>query len=102
MRIDIIAQYFPPEMGGEAINIGTGKEIKISDLAEWINEITGNDSGIIYNERRNWDKKARLLSSIEKAQKILGYKPGMDFKEGLKQVYAWFKDNQTKIEASYK
>lgn len=89
----LLAMVYYEEAVGEAINIGTGKEIKISDLAEWINEITGNNSGIVYNERRNWDKKVRLLASIEKAHKILGYEPCMDFKDGLQHVYVWFKEN---------
>jgi len=85
---------------GEAINLGTGKEIKIKDLAEWINELTANDAGIIFKERRDWDKKPRLLSSIEKARKILGYEPIMNFREGLKQVNIWFKENWQHIEDS--
>jgi len=89
----LLAMAYCEEAVGEAINIGTGREIKISDLAKWINELTGNDSGIVYKERRNWDKKTRLLASIEKAQKILGYEPRMDFKEGLKHVHSWFTEN---------
>jgi len=90
------------EAVGEAFNIGTGKEIRIGDLAKWINEITGNKAGIVFKKRRDWDKKNRLLASIEKAKNILGYNPQMDFKEGLKHVYAWFEENQDNIRASYK
>jgi UDP-glucose 4-epimerase len=89
----LLAMFNYHEAMGQAINIGTGKEIKIVDLAEWINEITGNDSGIIWKERRNWDKKARLLASIQKARRILGYEPQMDFREGLEHVYEWFIEN---------
>jgi len=83
---------------GEAFNLATGREIKIRDLAEWILELTGNDSGIVFAERRDWDKKNRLLASIEKARKMLGYNPNMDFKEGLKQVKNWFAENWENIE----
>lgn len=82
---------------GEAINLGTGIEIRVRDLAEWINELTGNDAGIVFKERRDWDKKTRLLASIEKARRILGYEPKMDFKEGLKCVNAWFAENWQNI-----
>ena len=85
---------------GEAINLGTGKEIRIRDLAEWIIELTGNDAGIVFKERRDWDKKPRLLASIEKARKILGYEPSMDFREGLKHVYSWFIENWQHIKNS--
>jgi UDP-glucose 4-epimerase len=88
------------EAVGEAFNIGSGKEIKIRDLAEWIIELTGNDAGIVFKERRNWDKKTRLLASIEKSRKILGYEPKMEFKEGLRRVNSWFVENWRKIERS--
>jgi nucleoside-diphosphate-sugar epimerase len=83
---------------GEAFNLGTGREIVINDLAKWVNEITRNDKGLIYQGQRNWDKKNRLLASIEKSKRMLKYLPEMDFKEGLNLVYAWFNYNLRSIE----
>ncbi len=85
---------------GEAINLATGREIRIADLAEWVNELTGNAAGVIFKERRNWDKKPRLLASIEKARKILKYEPKMEFKDGLREVHRWFKKNWDNISKS--
>jgi len=88
------------EAVGEAINLATGREIKILDLANWVNELTGNEAGLVFKERRNWDKKNRLLASIDKARRILGYEPKMGFKDGLKNVHAWFKKNWANIQKS--
>ena len=85
---------------GEAINLATGREVKILDLANWVNEFTKNDAGIVFKERRNWDKKNRLLASIEKARRILQYEPKTDFKDGLKHVHTWFKTNWDNIQKS--
>ena len=85
---------------GEAINLGTGREIRILDLANWINELTGNKAGIVFRKRRNWDKKSRLLASIDKAREILGYRPSMEFQEGLRHVHGWFRENFEKIAGS--
>ncbi len=93
----LLAMAYYKEAIGEAINLATGREIRIRDLAKWINEITGNDAGIVFKERRNWDKKTRLLASIEKARCIIGYEPSTDFKKGLKSVYNWFIENQENI-----
>ena len=41
-----------------------------------------------------------LLSSIGKAQKLLGYKPKMEFKGGLKKVHPWFVENRENINRS--
>ena len=93
----LLAMVYYDEAIGEAFNLGTSREIKIEDLAKWINELTKNKAGIEFKERRNWDKKTRLLSSIEKAKKILKYQPKMDFRDGLKKVHRWFEDNWDNI-----
>jgi nucleoside-diphosphate-sugar epimerase len=90
------------EAVGEAINLASGTETKIIDLANWINEITGNKAGIIFKPRRDWDKAIRRRASIEKARKILGYEPKTDMKTGLRKVYEWIKENMDKIEACVK
>jgi nucleoside-diphosphate-sugar epimerase len=85
---------------GEAINLATGREIRIADLAESVNELTGNKAGTKLMERRNWDKKNRLLASIDKARKILKYEPKMKFEDGLREVHGWFKKNWENISKS--
>src|SRR2546426_7866932 len=85
---------------GEAINLATGREIRILDLANWVNELTKNKAGIVFKERRNWDKKNRLVASIEKARRVFHYEPKIDFKDGLKQVHVWFEKNWTNIQKS--
>ncbi len=85
---------------GEAVNLATGREIRIADLAERVNELTGNTAGVTFKERRSWDKKHRLLASIDKARKILKYEPKMEFKDGLREVHRWFKKNWDNISKS--
>ena len=96
----LLAMGIKEEAVGEAINLGSGKEQKVIDMANMINKITGNESGIVYMERRDWDVKNRLLSSINKAQKLLDYKPQMEFEDGLKRVHEWFVDNRDNINKS--
>jgi len=83
---------------GEAINLGSGKEHKVIEMANMVNEITGNKAGVTYIERRDWDAKHRLLSSIDKAKKLLGYNPQTEFEAGLKKVYRWIVENRENIE----
>ena len=87
---------------GEAINLGSGKEHKVIEMANIINKLTGNKAGIKYVERRNWDVKKRLCSSIEKAKRILGYEPKTSFEEGLEKVHKWFEENWENIKKSAK
>ncbi len=83
---------------GEAINLGSGTEHRVIDMANLVNKYTGNKAGIVITERRNWDAKHRLLSSIDKAKKLLEYSSRTEFEAGLKTVYEWFLENRSKIE----
>ena len=84
----------------EAINIASETETKVIDLANMINELTGNKNGLKFVERRKWDKIIRRRASIEKARKILGYDPEIDMKTGIRRTIDWFLENKEKIEAS--
>lgn len=96
----LLAMGVKEEAIGEAINLGSGKEHRVIDLANIVNKLTDNKEGIKYVERRNWDVKKRLLSSIDKAKKLLDYKPQTKFEEGLKKVHEWFVENWKNIEKS--
>jgi len=91
------AGYFE-EAVGEEFNLASGKETRIIDLAKMINGIVGNKAGVKFVSRRKWDTKKRLLASVEKAKKLVGYEPRTEFKEGLKITIEWFKKNWEKIE----
>ncbi|TXT54889.1 MAG: Nucleoside-diphosphate-sugar epimerase [Candidatus Thorarchaeota archaeon] len=82
---------------GEAINLASGKETSIKELATLINEITGNPAGIEYRPKRSWDKSNRRLASIAKAKELIGYEPQMEFKQGLKNVHGWLKSYKSNI-----
>jgi len=85
---------------GEAINLGSGIDHKVGDMAEIVNKLTGNKAGIKYTERRNWDAKTCLLSSIDKAKNILNYKPKTSFEDGLHRTHNWFTNNWNNIQQS--
>jgi len=93
------AGYFK-EAIGEDINLASGREIKIIELANMVNKFTNNKAGIKFTEKRKWDTKTRLLASIDKAKKILGYEPKTTFEDGLKETIKWFKDNWENIKKS--
>jgi nucleoside-diphosphate-sugar epimerase len=57
----LLAMGIKEEAVGEAINLGSGKEHRVIDMANMVNALTGNEAGIRYVERRDWDVKTRLL-----------------------------------------
>jgi nucleoside-diphosphate-sugar epimerase len=91
------AGYFENVIG-EEMNIASGVETRILDMAARINELTGNQAGIITAPKRVWDTKKRLLASIDRAKSTMGYEPKMAFGEGLKKTIEWFKANWDNIQ----
>lgn len=89
----LLAMGIKEEAIGEAFNLGSAKEHRVIDMAKMVNKLAGNEAGIVFAERRNWDVKCRLLSSVDKAKMVLGYTPQMEFDNGLRNVYNWFTDN---------
>ena len=89
----LLAMGINEEAIGEAFNLGSAKEHRVIDMANMVNSLTGNEKGILFTERRDWDVKCRLLSSVEKAGRILGYRPKVAFENGLKNVHQWFMDH---------
>jgi len=88
------------EAVGEEFNLASGVETKVIDLANMVNEVVGNKAGVRFLERRKWDTKSRLLASIEKARRLIGYEPKTRFKDGLMETIDWFRKNWEKIEKS--
>ncbi len=54
---------------GEAFNLGASKEQRVIDMAKSVNRLTGNDGGIQYKERRDWDVKNRCFPALRKLKK---------------------------------
>jgi nucleoside-diphosphate-sugar epimerase len=93
------AAYYPKAVGQD-INLASGEETKIIDLAKLINKLTGNPEGVKFVSKRKWDTKSRLLASVDKAKDLIGYQPGTSFEQSIKETIAWFKENWELIQQS--
>ncbi len=82
-----------PKAIGENFNLASSSEMSILNMVQTVKRLTGSTSDIELKPTRKWDTKMRLLASIEKANKLIGYKPVMDFENGLLTTIEWFRDN---------
>ena len=96
----LLAMGIKEEAVGESINLGSGREQRVIDMANKVNELTGNEAGVKCVGERDWDVKKRLLSSIEKANRLIDYKPQTTFGDGLRKSHEWFTKNWVNIEKS--
>jgi NAD dependent epimerase/dehydratase len=77
---------------GETINLGTGQEVRIRDLAEKIIELTGRKIEIMVDPARLRPEKSevqRLLSDNRLAAERLGWSPRVSLEQGLQETIAW-------------
>jgi GDP-L-fucose synthase len=79
---------------GEFVNIGTGEEMRISDLALLIKEIVDFE-GEIRHDLTKKDGMPRKLLDIHRI-KQLGWSPVMSLAEGIRQTYAWYREQNEK------
>jgi nucleoside-diphosphate-sugar epimerase len=85
---------------GEVYNLASGQETSILELAELVNELTGNPTPIALTPAREWDHSGQRYGSTEKAHKELGFECGVELREGLQRTVAWTRDNLSRIERS--
>jgi dTDP-glucose 4,6-dehydratase len=81
---------------GEVINLGSGKDISIGEVAEKIVKLLGKDIPIESDEQRIRPDKAevqRLLCDYSKAKRLVGWEPKFSFDQGLKATIDWISDN---------
>ena len=74
----------------EIINIGTGRDISIGELADLLKEITGYEGQITYDSTKP-DGTPRKLLDVSKLSS-LGWEPKIDFRSGLEKTYQWYKN----------
>jgi len=74
------------------INIGNPDEMTILELAEKIKEVCSSNSKIVYHELPVDDPMVRR-PDISKAEKILNWKPEVNFEEGIEKTIEWFRNN---------
>ena len=71
-------------------NVGSGKDITIKELAETIQEITGHQGDIIWDDSKP-DGTPRKLMDVSK-MKELGWEYTTELEVGIKKTYLWFLD----------
>jgi len=87
------------EAVGEALNVGTGNELSIRQIAEIIRKMTGSQSELQLLPPRSAleSKPMRSYPSIEKIKSLLGYSPIVTLEEGLKRTVDFWSQSDTWI-----
>jgi len=82
--------------GSEPVNLGSGMEISIKDLAELIAEVTGFEGQVVWDTTKPNGQPRRALD-VSRAKDYFGFEAKMPFKEGLRLTVDWFLENQDRL-----
>ncbi len=77
--------------GEQHVNIGTGKEISIKELAETVQKVVGYEGELVWNTDMP-DGTPRKLTNVDKLHQ-LGFRHKVELQEGIELSYKWFCEN---------
>ena len=80
----------------DPINLGSGREISIKDLAELITELTGYQGELKWDTSKPNGQPRRALNT-DKAEEQFGFKAKTLFREGLQKTVQWYLENREEI-----
>ena len=89
---------------GELINVGTGEDLAISEIADVVKKVVGFSGDLVFDHSKP-DGVFRKVMNVDKI-KALGWKPRYSFEEAVRRTYDWYQDHyedhkSVKIHPSY-
>jgi UDP-glucose 4-epimerase len=82
------------QAAGQIFNVATGKRADLNQAFQLLKNITGYTGEVKYAPARSGDVK-HSLADLSRTEKHLGYKPTVDFEEGLRRTVDWYRGKQS-------
>jgi UDP-glucose 4-epimerase len=79
------------QAAGQVFNVATGRRVTLNETFNLLQGLTSYSGQPTYAPERSGDIK-HSLADISKAEAALGYKPKVNFEEGLRRTVDWYKD----------
>jgi GDP-L-fucose synthase len=76
--------------GAEPVNLGTGEEISIRELAELTAELTGYEGTVVWDTTKPNGQPRRQLD-VSRADELFGFRASTPFRAGLERTIAWYR-----------
>lgn len=82
--------------GSLPVNLGSGQEIRIRDLAELIARLTGFSGKLVWDTSKPNGQPRRALDT-SRAARFFGFKAAVSFEDGLRETIQWYREHQSEI-----
>jgi len=79
--------------GGEPVNLGSGMEISIKELAMLIARLTGYTGEFVWDTSKPNGQPRRALD-VSRAEKLFGFRARVPFEEGLRRTIEWYRQQR--------
>ena len=87
-----------PSASGKVFNIGVGGRFSLNQTVALLNKISGKSLEVKYDPPRDGDIRDSQ-ADISQAREFLGYDPQVEFEEGLRRTFEWYRAMQEKASA---
>ena len=84
------------QAAGQVFNVATGERADLNQAFELLKKITGYSGDVKYAPARSGDVK-HSLADLSRIEKHLGYKPTVDFEEGLRRTVDWYREQSASM-----
>jgi dTDP-glucose 4,6-dehydratase len=80
-------------LAGEVVNVATGVDISVRDVARLVLDAVGSDAGIVHVDERP-GQVDRHIGSTDKLARLTGWRARTTFEQGLERTVAWYRENE--------
>lgn len=99
VRANLLACKAPAsEVAGRVFNVATGTRIDLNEMFRVLKKLTGYPADVKHGPERAGDVK-HSLADLSRAEKHLGYKPQVNFEEGLRRTIDWYRAQEKSARA---
>jgi dTDP-glucose 4,6-dehydratase len=91
--IEVLIEAPLGDIAGEVVNVATGVDISVRDIAHLVLDAVGSDAGVVHTEERP-GQVDRHIGSTDKLERLTGWRPRTTFEEGLERTVDWYRENE--------
>ena len=82
------------DIAGEVLNVATGVDISVADIADLVLDTLGKSSSLKVNVPERPGQVDRHIGSTGKAERLVGWRARTSFEEGLARTVEWYRENE--------
>jgi dTDP-glucose 4,6-dehydratase len=92
--IEAVIEADLDDVAGQVINLATGRDISVSEIADLVLDRLGKPSSLKVHTPERPGQVDRHIGSTDKAERLLGWRATTSFEDGLDRTIGWYDENR--------